>query len=179
MRVSFSTVITSAFLSVLASVFVASRVAQRQERGKARQKALDDLSALVLPRWREARKVELRMGRGTRVADRLDGDDFVFASRVLALANVGPAWRRALIRRRLRILIGRMWVDRLEVQPADDTSLGAAIAPILSTQYQERQSPQYEERNQIGLYTTALMEGAEQRQVRRLRRHLGLLRRGY
>lgn len=175
----YSTVITSALLSVVLSVFVAARIAMRQEQGKARQQAQDALREAVRQRWREARRVELRMTPPARLPGRYDSGDLVFTSRILQIAEALPWWRRALVRRRLRILVGRMWVDQLEVQPADDSSLGSIMAPILSAQFREQERPQYEDRDRAGLYWTALNEGQGVRAARSLRRHLGLLARGW
>lgn len=174
----YSTIVTSALLSVVLSVIVASRVAMRQERGKARQQAHDRLRALVDPKWREARQVELHMSKPGRRPDVLHTDDFIFASNVLAVARELPAWRRWLIRRRLIRLVGRMWVDQFEVRPMTEDSLGSVIAPILSAQYRESQTQQYSPRDQQGIYGTALVEGSTLKQARTLRRHLGLLGRG-
>lgn len=174
----YSTVVTSALLSVVLSLFAASRVAMRQEQGRDRHLAWNELHRLVQPRWRAARSVELGLSERTQQVG-VDGDDLVFASRCLAVCQSLTWWRRRLIRRRLCILVGRMWIDQFEVRPISDDSLNSFRAPILSAQHLERENPRYKESDRRGLYFSALSGDAEPGEPRRLRRQLGLLMRGF
>jgi len=172
----YATITTSALVSVVLSVLVAARVAARQEKGRAQQRAQDEVRELAQPRWREARAVELGLAKPSRRPGTIVGDDLVFAGHVLAHADGLSPWRRRLVRRRLRRLFGRMWVDYLDVNPAAGNAWFSAW--IKASLDDEEQPRRYRQRARSGVYSTALDEGSAPKAARRLRRHLGLLRRG-
>jgi hypothetical protein len=69
-----------------------------------------------------------RQGIGEREPGRAEAMDAQVVSAVLAALPDLPAWRRRLIRRRLRRLFGPTWITHLEVFPYDaDNPMDALI----------------------------------------------------
>jgi hypothetical protein len=179
--VDLPTVLASGGLSALVAVITATRVASRTERGRHIYAARQELRAVVDDSYRLARQTELGHRKPTREPDRgVDGGDYVLAGRVLAVAAQLPWWQRRLIHRRCRRLFGRGIADLAEVQPADTSSFGGMVAPLLTWQYrQSKGGKEPLKRSDVHGLMDALATDAPATQLRKLRRSLARLRAGW
>lgn len=122
-----STVITSAGLSAVVAVFTAGTVARRKERADRDLAARKAVREAVRPVRQEVARWG-RQGHTRREPDLADYTDPETVSAVLAAMPDLPAWRRRLMRRRLRRLFGALWVEHLEVFPySPDTTMISAM----------------------------------------------------
>lgn len=127
----------SAVVGTLVSVAAVSQVTVRRARAERADAARRAVVGIVSPLRVDIGKYRARMlpglGREPQTAQMAD---YETVSRVLAAAADLPGWRRRLVLRRCRRVFGRYWTDLAELSPADPSSLGSIVAPVLVAEYQ-------------------------------------------
>jgi hypothetical protein len=115
----------SAVVSAVVSLLAVAQTTARQLKATRADKAKQSLTERV------ARvRLMVRLYRAHRLAsagrkpDSPHMDDLVFASDVMRLANDIPRWRRRLVARRLRRIVGAYWAELAQIVPAPG-ALGA------------------------------------------------------
>jgi hypothetical protein len=101
-------------------------------------------------------------------------DDAVLAGRVLAIADRLPPWRRFLVRRRLRRLVGPVWFDLGEPHEPGNAS-GAADSWLLSelaATRAERRGESVVRTDDLGTLHRGLSGGRDSTEARALERDL-------
>ena len=111
-----STVLASSGLSAVVAVFTAGTVARRKDRADRDLTARRAVREAVRPVRQEVVRWE-RQGSSDRKPGLAVPADPEAVSAVLDALPDLPAWRRWLIRRRLRRLFGALWIEHLEVFP--------------------------------------------------------------
>jgi hypothetical protein len=111
-----STVLTSAGLSAVVAVFTAGTVARRKDRADRDLAARRAVREAVRPVRQEVVRWD-RQGLSDRKPGLAVPADPEAVSAVLDALPDLPAWRRPLMRRRLRRLFGALWIEHLEVFP--------------------------------------------------------------
>lgn len=123
-------------------------------------------------------RADVRAGReGTRGHP----EDATLAGRVLAVAERLPWWRRVLVRRRLRRLVGPAWSELAELHGVGDDS-GAVSAWLVSqvaAVRAERRGENVERTDDLGTLHRALAGRRDAPEVQKVERDLSRLAAGW
>lgn len=118
MAVDVPTVLVSAGLSAVVAVFTAGAVARVKARADRDLAGRAAVRTAVRP-LRQELSLWAYQGIVERERGRASARDAEVVSAILAVVDDLPAWRRPLVRRRLRRLFGHTWVRYSELWPYD------------------------------------------------------------
>lgn len=167
------TVLVSAGLSGAVSWVIARQVAIRQTRAGSEESARRALRDLVAPEVRRLRLFARGLGSG-RESRQGRTEDATFAAKVLATADDLSGWRRWLVRRRVRRLVGPVWWDIANLSPPEDDA--AAFHVTLGLQLvavrDERQGRAVERSGDLGRLHRAYCEPHDEVLVEQVLRDL-------
>lgn len=169
----------SALVGTLVSLAAVSQTTVRRMRAEQAEEARRRIAGLLSELRRDV--MLYRMGSKhsmQREANTYHSSDFVLASDIDEVADPLPWWRRALIHRRLRIVVGKNFADLAQIHRIDaERSLGSMIGPLL---FQQVNDPKHRAGSATlldGLLHRALSPQAEPHLVKKLERQLRLLAR--
>jgi hypothetical protein len=166
----------SAVVGALVSLLAVSQTTTRQRRAERRDDGRQRLKAVVAPRQVAVKKYQSKLLSSLKREEQvIHGDDYSFASEVLAAAEELSSWRRWLVNRRARRVIGAFIVDTAAVSPGEGDSWGG-VAVLLIRQYTSHDLS--EPARRIGLYHHALMTDPGSTELKRLEKELRRLAAG-
>ncbi|GAA4709021.1 hypothetical protein GCM10025782_01330 [Pedococcus ginsenosidimutans] len=169
----------SAVVGAGVSLLAVSQTTIRQRRAESRDDARLELRRVLQPMRAKVRKYRARMLSGMkRDAHRIEGDDYVLASAVLAAADGLHPVRRWLVLRRARRVFGPFMVAVADLSPTQGDTLGS-IAPLLMAQHDPSKLGLADDELRLGLLHEALVCDPGSEQVRRLERELTRLASGW
>lgn len=170
------TAVISAIVSTAVAFAVASARVGREERGKRAHAARLAVADAVADRLADV----LEFSFGIRESMRrepdtgINTDDMVWAGGVLVASSGLTWWRRALVRYRLRKLIGRALFEFAEVRPVTDPR--HALTIVMTREYQNRKQQRYAPEDFHGLFDEALTAPAGDPKLDRLIKQLKRLK---
>ncbi|WP_139177036.1 hypothetical protein [Geodermatophilus siccatus] len=118
MGINVPTVLASALLAAIVAVVTAGAVARGKARADRDVAARAEVRAAVQP-VRQELALWARQGIREREPGQPVATDAEAVTKILSVMLDLPAWRRTLVRRRLRRLFGGTWVNYLELFPYD------------------------------------------------------------
>jgi hypothetical protein len=137
-------VIVTAGVGVVAALSTAKVVAARQEQAKERTKARLELARAVHPLV-SATRLYYRGQSDTRVKREqgvIHCEDYLNASRLLAIVNRLSPLRRSLAMRRLRRIYGWEYMDVVASSPCEDSAdVAGYVAPLFLWERAKAENP--------------------------------------
>lgn len=156
-HMDWATLLAAAGLSGVVSWLTARHVAVRQRRAGDHEDARAELRELLTPTRRLVAQYRADVREG-RDATKGRTEDAALAGKVLALADRLPWWRRVLVRRRLRRLVGPVWFDLAELHGVEDdtTAFNAWFVSQVAATRAERRGEHVERSSDLGTLHRAL-----------------------
>lgn len=151
------TLLAAAALSGVVSWLTARHVAIRQTRATTHEDARRELRALVAPTRRKVAQYRADM-IGGRKRNQAHTEDAALAGRLLAVADRMPWWRRRLVRRRVRRLVGPAWFDLAQLHEAgtEEAAFEAWLVLDVAGVRARRRGENVERTDDLGLMHRAL-----------------------
>jgi hypothetical protein len=186
MAIDWPTVITSGSVSALVggvvSMMTARRVAAQQVAGRTTAEARQRVRELVSPELTKLRQFQAH-GYASLQRDEdnlMHADDIVLCGNLFAASADLTAWRRRLVRRRLRKLFGANTVGFCETHGADAADPRKSFAVLLQRQALGVMRPEHGlPHPDTGKFDAAFRAGPASKEVTELIRSLGCLARSW